>query len=371
MPKKKQETIKKIPTKKPKICVVTWFHCLRNVKLSIGAHLLGYELELITKKEGMLLMEELNFLHIYDNIRLWETPSQLYQAIKRSDADVFWCHNEPDLMANFCNQLKGKRLVIHDIHDLPSLHVKKEQCQTCGTQKMTPLPDVEPEERTAIEQSDFISVPTEPYIGIINAKYPGTKNKIIQINSCSPTVFFPDTDLPRVSGILYCGQVNVPEMKSKLHYRDCLPLFQYLTSLGIASHVYYTNPNINTMPYIQAGACMYGTYRMFAAIHQYTRYDYGFVGSNVDCQEIQLCMPNKLWDCIAAGIPLLALNAAVSGKFIIDNEFGANVQGVENLGKVPWYDNELWSKCRKNVRDRRHEFTAENEVKKLFNKMGI
>jgi hypothetical protein len=160
-------------------------------------------------------------------------------------------------------------------------------------------------------------------------------------------------------------------MNSKLHYRNCIPLFQTLTNLGIASHIYNTTPNVNMMPYTMAGACTYGTMRMYAAIDQYTRYDYGFVGSNVDTPEIQMCMPNKLFDCIAAGIPMIVLNAKTAGKFVEDNGMGISVQGLNNLKDVPWHDKEFWAKCKENVRAVRYEYTMEKQLTKTFKEIGV
>lgn len=345
--------------KKKKICICTYFHCLRNVKLAIGAWMLGYRLELITQTQGFNLIKELGFLHIYDSICIWETPSQLEAYMRESKADVFWCHNEPDVMAELACEpsVKKDRIVIHDCHDLPTLHAGKEK-------------EFAAQEKTACEGSDFIFVPTPDYVNLIEQKYKCGK-KIHVVNSCSPSIFFPDHDLPRVNGMLYCGQVNVPSMNSQLPYRNCIPLFQYLTALGVTTHIYSTTPSANLQPYIQAGACVYGTLRMFAANLQYTRYDYGFVGSNVDCKEIQVCMPNKLFDCMAGGIPIICLNAKTVGEFVIKNKIGVNIQGLENMRNIPWADYDFWIECRKKVREIRYEYTAEKEVEKAFKRIGI
>jgi len=361
------------PKKKPKICIVTWFHCLRNVKLAIGAHLEGYDLELITKHQGFGLMNELQFAHIYNNgIRFYDTANQLYAQIRESNADIFWCHNEPDLLVELCVDLyKGKRIIIHDCHDLPTLHTKTTTCPTCKVTKTERMEkQFSKQEEIACSQADYVFVPTSKYIDIIHEKY-GDDKKVLQVNSCPPSIFFPDTDLPRVNGMLYCGQVNVPSMKSQLPYRNLVPMFQYLTQLGIPTHIYHTTPSADLMPYTIAGASTYGVLRMYHAIHQYTRYDYGFVGSSLDCTQIQVCMPNKLWDCIAAGIPLINLNSSESAKFCVTNNIGIDVQGMEALSKVPWHDAMFWEIKRRNVRKIRYEYTAEKEVRKAFDIIGI
>lgn len=351
-------------TKKPKILIATWFCCLRNIKTAIAAKNLGYELELVTKIGGFQLVQELQASHIFNHVKIWETPSQLEKAMRDSNADIIWCHNEPDLMTQLaCNKhIKRDRQVWHDCHDLPTLHPGYEK-----------NPDMCDQERDAILKSDVVFVPTIDYVDLIENKYPEIKgkNKIKVTYSCAPEMYFPLQSLPHVNGILYCGQVNVPEMDSKLHYRNCVPLFHKFTELGIASHIYNTTPNVNLMSYTMAGACTYGTMRMYAAIDQYTRYDYGFVGSNVDCEEIQLCMPNKLFDCIAAGIPLIVLNAAAAGKWVEENGFGVSIQGLENLDKVPWHDKSFWEKCKQNVLDKRFEYTMENQLKIAFDKIGV
>lgn len=354
--------MKTIIKKKPKILIATFFNCLRNIKSSIAAFNLGYELELVTKAQGWALVSELQMAHIYKHIKIWDTPSQLEKAMRDSDADIIWCHNEPDLMAELaCHpSVKCNRQIWHDCHDLPTLHPGYEN-----------NPDMMSQEKNAIENSDFVFVPTPDYVDLIDKKYPGTKDKIKVLYSCAPEMYFPLTDLPAVNGMLYCGQVNVPEMNSKLHYRDCVPLFQKLTQLGIASHIYNTTPNINMMLYTMAGACTYGTMRMYAAIDQYTRYDYGFVGSNVNTPEIQMCFPNKLLDCIAAGIPIISLNAKTCGDFVEKHNIGFALQGLENLNKVPWHNKDFWAKCKKNVRDIRYKYTMEKQLTKTLKEIGV
>jgi hypothetical protein len=349
---------------KPKILIATWFCCLRNIKMAVAAYNLGYELELVTKAGGFSLVTELQAAHIFNHVKIWETPSQLEKAMRDSDADIIWCHNEPDLMAELANEpsVKRDRQVWHDCHDLPTLHPGYED-----------NPEMNAQEKNAIEKSEVIFVPTIDYVKLIEDKYPAIKgkNKIKVTYSCAPEMYFPLQSLPHVNGILYCGQVNVPEMNSKLHYRDCVPLFQKFTELGIASHLYNTTPNANLMPYTLAGACTYGTMRMYAAIDQYTRYDYAFVGSNVDCPEIQMCFPNKLLDSIAAGLPIICLNAKAAGDWVVKHGFGVSVQGIENLDKVPWHDAKFWANCKKNVLNKRYKYTMENQLKIAFDEIGV
>jgi hypothetical protein len=380
-------TTKTTTFKKKKISIVTWYNCLRCIKLTIGLWLQKakynkeYEIELITRPEGYSLVMEMGFVHMYKlGVKVYENTSQLADHIKNSQADVFWCHNEPDVMAQLSIHFhRKKRLVIHDCHDLPSLHYEQKQCPSCKTVSQRIMNEFIPQETIVCKGSDYVFVPTPDYVTKINKLYDKPIDKILQVNSCSPSTFFPDVALPRVGGFLYCGQVNVPEMNSKLHYRDCLPLFRHLTMMGIPSHIYSTTPNANLEPYLLEGACLHGTLKMFSAMAQYTRYDYGFTGSNVDTQEIQICMPNKLWDCLASGIPIIALNAKTAGEFIVKNNFGVNIQGLANLSKVPWIkekDGQLlnwdfWQEKRKAVLEARYEFTAEKEVRKAFDKIGI
>lgn len=347
--------------KKKRICIVTWFNCLRNIKSSIAAYNLGYELELITQPDGLGLVRELRFEHMYKSIRLWTTPSQCEKYMIESNADVIWLHNEPDLMTTLAIQphVKRDRIVIHDCHDLPTLH--PDYCKNV---------DIMEQEEIAMTQSDFVFVPTQDYVDIANEKYK-RENGVEVLYSCAPSAFYPDSDLPRVNGLLYCGQVNVPSMDSKLHYRNVLPLFQTMTNIGIATHIYYTTPQIDISPYTYAGACAYGTLKMWAAIHQYTRYDYGFVGSNVVSEEIRICMPNKLFDCIAAGIPIVCLNAKTAGQFVVDNDIGISVEGLENMYNVEWGNVNFWEAKRKNVREIRGEYTMEKQLRKIFDKIGL
>lgn len=352
--------------RKPKIAVVTYFHCLRNVKSTIGAFNLGYhDLELYTRDEGYGLGRELMMNHMYHNgIQVWETNGQLAAMLRRSKADIIWCHNEPDAMVEIAAipDVRQGRMIIHDCHDLPTLHKEIDPAS---------LRNVQDQEKVACTESDYIFVPTEDYVDLIANKYRIPKEKVIVTYSCLPKTFFPVADYPSVSGLLYCGQVNVPEMNSKLPFRNCLPLFYWLTQHGITSHIYNTTPSANMDPYLIAGACVYQTMRMWMACQQYTRYDYGFVGSPVVDKEIQMCMPNKLFDCIAAGIPLVCFNAKTAGEFIKKQGIGVAAQGWDELEKIPWRDVSFWEAAHKRVHEIRDYYTMENQIHAAFKRIGI
>jgi hypothetical protein len=84
-----------------------------------------------------------------------------------------------------------------------------------------------------------------------------------------------------------------------------------------------------------------------------------------------MCFPNKLLDCIAAGIPIVCLNSRTAGEFVVQNNFGVSVQGLENLDKVPWHDKTFWNKCRDYVREHRYEYTMEKQLTKTLTEIGI
>jgi hypothetical protein len=63
------------------------------------------------------------------------------------------------------------------------------------------------------------------------------------------------------------------------------------------------------------------------------KHDWGLVGNTVKTREWDVAMPNKLFEYMATGVPVVSMNAADCSKFVKDTGVGISVDGPEELGE--------------------------------------
>jgi glycosyltransferase involved in cell wall biosynthesis len=72
-------------------------------------------------------------------------------------------------------------------------------------------------------------------------------------------------------------------------------------------------------------------------------------------------MPNKLFEYVAAGIPVIACNSPEAERYVVDNGLGVSVDSIEDIPGI--YDShEEW---REKVKEKREQFIMEREIDKV------
>ena len=91
------------------------------------------------------------------------------------------------------------------------------------------------------------------------------------------------------------------------------------------------------------------------------RHDWGLVGNTVRTGQWEVAMPNKLFEYMACGVPVVSMNAKVCANFVQESDVGISVEGPEELG-------ERWAEHRekrKNVIKHRRAWMMESHIGKL------
>jgi ribosomal protein S15P/S13E len=166
--------------------------------------------------------------------------------------------------------------------------------------------------------------------------------------------------LPRVGGIVFEGGMEVAK-DSYINFTDILGEF---CKKEISAHVYPAGGSMEIInAYGSAGSvimqCMsYGT-----LIRQLSRYDWGFVGSpRPGNPQWDIAMPNKLFEFMAAGIPVIVHHALEVAEFVIKHEVGIVVESVDEIKEL-YHMHELY---RKTVQAKRGLFTMESQSRKIM-----
>jgi hypothetical protein len=96
-------------------------------------------------------------------------------------------------------------------------------------------------------------------------------------------------------------------------------------------------------------------------IKHLTKHDWGLVGNLTPTPEWDIAFPNKLFEYLAASVPVVAINAKECSKFIKKHGVGMTVKSLDEL-KDRWSEHR---KCRENVIKKRQKFTMDNNIKPL------
>ena len=92
-----------------------------------------------------------------------------------------------------------------------------------------------------------------------------------------------------------------------------------------------------------------------------SRHDWGLVGNLGKFNEWKVALPNKFFEYLAAGIPVVSINADECDEIIKEHGVGISVKNLYEL-KDRWGETE---ECRKNVVKNRNRFAMENKIGSL------
>lgn len=274
---------------------------------------------------------------------------QLANIIKilSKKVDIFHCHNEPDWIIGVTGDNKGRARMVFDVHDLTSIRSKKE----------------EPEERKAIELSDGLISVGKEYLENIIKKYDYKKPRAY-VHSAVPSALFNRIELPRIPGIVYEGGVNpVINKYNFLPYRNFSGFLKFCNERKINFHLYPADPQYDYSYYRKNGAFLYPSKPFHELPNELSRYQAGFVGTPFPDPEFVGSVPNKLFECMSAGIPVLVFNSPAAAKIVEKNKLGYVVKDVDDVPRLL----EKCDKIRKDIKKRRWKFTMEREIKKVEN----
>lgn len=335
---------------------MTFHTCARAAKEARALERSGHQvliLQHVAASEEILYATELS--------SFYRTEAELWKRIGyfADWAEVIHVHNEPNWIVSaaaaardaFCPLVP----VIFDVHDLDS------QRGVLGV--------VDKEETPAIHAADGFIFPSKGYQAGVRKIYniSGVPDRIIY-SFCSSDDIVNDP-LPRVNGLVYEG-ATVAELKhfnaktpGYKHYRDYVDLAGKLKFQGLPFHMYGVRKEFQ-QPYINAGAVVHDMIRFPDMMKQLSRYDWGLCGHAGDYPQWQKAMPNKLFEYIAAGIPVISINAHEVSELVAREGLGVVCGSVEEIAKT-MRDRQARRELAENVEDRRGRFVMEKQVSRI------
>ncbi len=324
--------------------------CIRVIK---------YALALMTRDDVNVFYMQTDIANkdcknLLSNTTYYATQQQLKVKLHtwKQKVDLIHCHNQPDWMAQIAKEVLPDVPLICDTHDLFS---QMDNQLDLGIQM----------EKKALGGADayiFVSKPQmEEAVRFHNI--PESKPRMV-VHSYANIEMMMMKPLPRIRGIAYEGNVHTEDAAGAYQRcRDHQYLVKYLTMQNIPIALYGVDNPAIIKQYVDLGAMVYGVYPYMQMLNQLSRYDWCFVGSTEPTRTLENAMPNKLFESIIMGVPVIVCNAPTAGAFVEEHGLGVNIHSVHEIPEIYPRHEEL----RKNVLEKRHQFVMEGQLDELIN----
>jgi glycosyltransferase involved in cell wall biosynthesis len=312
---------------KPTIVMVAGHACVRVDKMARPLLEAGYPVHLISKKKAAHWTEYTTFTHCAYTDQYLAAMS-LYDRV----ADVFHVHNEPSWFVTALKERTSKPVIL-DVHDSFLARVTPEESEQPRPNGKLPI-RVSVEERNNYQLADGLVFPSAPFAQLVTEEFHLTQPAVVLPSYC------PRRDVQYnlrewLGGLVYEGRVDLPEethsaVTHGFRYSDYLALAQQAHALSMDFHLYARDDK----PFLDL-------YEPLALTHVpqpyhdllgcLARHDWGLVGNLTPTPEWTYALPNKLFEYVAAGVPVVALHAEACSDWLAKTGLGITVKSLDEL----------------------------------------
>lgn len=339
--------------------------CMRALKYAVGLRREAPDVRLSFAYQGRTLGE------LYgsgdDLFEEWlplsiDPAADLARALDRVRPEVVHSHNLPDELTVVAQRaVDGRIPVIHDVHDFQSL-------------RQTPYEDGFPEpedplslERAAVEGSDGLLTVSSELMDEIAARYRLPERRLAFANyalrrDLPPTLPAPDRPLGARPRIVYQGTLST----NGGHY-DLRDLFRRIVAGGASLDVYSAraHPTYRELAAAEPHMGYHEPLEPSALMRELPAYDAGWAGFNParNGPHLDTALPNKAYDYIAAGLPVLTLGHRALARMVREEGVGIVLGSPEDLGRR-LREADLPA-LRRRVAERRGSLTVEGNIGRI------
>lgn len=298
--------------------------------------------------------------------RWWDLGAEPIKGLRAAGDEfrpvLIHSHNLPDSLTAIALELFAGRVpIVHDVHDLQSL-------------RRTPYEHGFPEprealalERLAVEECSALVAVSEELLEEIRVRY----------SPPAPTLAFPNyalrRDLPselppaeRRTGhlprLVYQGTLST----NGGHY-DLREIFRALVDEGLSLDVYPSRPvpAYTELATELTGLRVHATLPPSRLLAELPEYDFGWAGFNsaLNGAHLDTCLPNKAYEYVGCGLPVLTLRHRALSRLVGDGRLGLSLATLDDLvGQLAAVD---VAELRRRVAAIRLELTVEANIHRI------
>lgn len=332
--------------------------CIRVDKMALPLMDRGHEVHIISRKDPA-------YRRYYTSRSRWDDLGQCLEAIKiySEHVDVFHAHNEPSWFVTAVKERCDTPVVL-DVHDsflARSTPDEAEKRLEAGNYNIR----VTSEERNNFQLADALVFPGNRFADIVCSEFKLTQPRTILPSYCTRRMQGYSTQ-EWMGGLVYEGRVDLPKETTEdpqshgFRYADYHDFAKKAQDLGIDFHL-YARGDKEFLEVYESIALTHVPSPYEKLIGFLSRHDWGLVGNLEPTPEWDVAFPNKMFEYISAGVPVVALNAGACGEWLRETGLGIEVETLEELC-------ERWSEhtqVRKRLLKNRQAWVMENHIEKL------
>lgn len=340
--------------------------CIRALKYAVGLRAARPGISLGFAFQGQTLSE---WYGTGDELfeRWWRLPveepaQELRRVIDLFRPDLIHSHNLPDHLTVLALEVAdGSVPVVHDTHDLQSLR---------QTPHETGFPDPRDPlglEKLAVEESAGLLAVSEEMMGEICARHrPPVHSRVFanyalgrDLPTHVPARARPANGAPK---LVYQGTLSV----NGGHY-DLREIFQAIASQGVSLDIYPGRPAPEYRELAERLPTLHWheTVSPEQLLRELPDYDLGWAGFNSELNRPHLdtALPNKAFEYIGCGLPVLTLDHRALARLIEVEGVGVSLDCLEDLpGRLAALDIPA---LRQRVMGARHHLTVEANIDRV------
>jgi len=342
------------------IVMVAGHCCIRVHKMAIPLIEKGHRVHLI----GMRVP---TFWEQYKTFTLCTDVEQMLESMKlyaRNGVDLFHCHNEPSWFVSALKEITDKPVVL-DVHDSYLARSTPEQA-TEALDKGDHHVRVLVEERNNFQLADGLVFPGDSFRDVVCREF-GLQQPALTMPSYVPERFYQYSGRDWHGGLVYEGKVNTPDetkgSSKGFEYCDYTDVMNEAHKLGMDFHIYSGRTDEKFRKHYGDKAFLHKALEYDELLLSVGRHDWGLVGNVKKTSEWDVAMPNKLFEYLSCGVPVVSMNAGASSKFLEETGLGITVSSVEELA-ARWSEHR---EVRKHVLRGRKNWSMNAHIHKLEN----
>lgn len=343
---------------KLKILSVSGHGCIRATKMNLCLINKGHDVHLLTKK---LAPYSVN----YKSHSIGQNIDQMREAMKLYEPFVDLCHahNEPSWYVTLWKEI-SKKPVILDVHDSCLARLTPEQWEAQIEADKGHNVRISCEERNNFQLADGLVFPGQNFAALVSGEFKLRQPSLI-LPSYVPQHFYSYYPLEWMGGLVYEGKIALEKELPMFSYCDYRALAKQAKELGLDFHLRpagYTD-TLESMykPKENEHLVIHTPVLLEDLTKRLGQHDWGLVGNIYPTSEWDNALPNKLFEYMAAGTPIVVINAKEAAEFVLKHGVGIVVKDLKELTS-------RWSEhreIRKKILKIRTQFSMDNQIVNL------
>lgn len=284
-------------------------------------------------KIHLLASKHASFSENYATFGHWFEIGQLHNLIKlhAKDTDIFHCHNEPNWFVTLIKETCDVPVVL-DVHDSFLARTTKDEAGKELPDGTYPIRNTV-EERNNFSIADALVFPGESFRDLVVGEY-DLKQPNIVLRSHVPRRLYRYSGQDWFGGLVYEGKVQLDTKDRAGHafkYCDYKEMADACFKEGVPFHLYGARDDKPFMDVYGESAIVHPPEVMDVLLRKISAHDWGLVGNIFPTSEWNHAMPNKLFEYVAAGVPVVAMNAKECEEYVVEKGIGIAVKSLSEL----------------------------------------